>query len=74
MDVEKNKIIETIKLSHDYSGVASDGSRLFISCVSKSTLVNRNDNSQKILKSIKTNRIALFNGKIYGTYNRQNKV
>ncbi|XP_071160747.1 E3 ubiquitin-protein ligase TRIM71-like [Mytilus edulis] len=74
VDVEKNKIIETIKLSHYCNGVASDGNLLVISCTDESTLINRNGNSHTILKGVKTNSVALFNGNIYGTNFKQNKV
>ncbi|CAC5374089.1 unnamed protein product [Mytilus coruscus] len=74
VDVEKKEIIQTIKLSHFCNGVASDDNILVISCVDKSTLVNRIDNSHTILKGVKTYRIALFNGNIYGTNNSQNNI
>ncbi|CAG2249913.1 unnamed protein product [Mytilus edulis] len=74
VDIEKNKIIQTIKLSHYCNGVASDKNLFVISCIGASTLVNRNDNSHTILKAASTHGIALFDGYIYGTNVFQNNV
>ncbi|VDI16263.1 Hypothetical predicted protein [Mytilus galloprovincialis] len=73
-DIEKTtseaaKYIEDLK-----SGVASDGQILAISSMEKSTIVNLNDMSHKILAEVKANSVALFKGNIYGTIFWENKV
>ncbi|VDI18245.1 Hypothetical predicted protein [Mytilus galloprovincialis] len=67
VDIEKNEIIESIKLSHFCSGVASDGQLLVISSSSKKTIVNLNDLSHTIIEGIEAGYVALFKGNIYGT-------
>ncbi|XP_052106594.1 uncharacterized protein LOC127739064 [Mytilus californianus] len=76
VDIEKNKIIQTIKLSHYCNAVASDGKFLIISSGdSQCTTVNLNDMSHKILEGMGgVGRIALFQGNIYGTNYEENKV
>ncbi|CAC5358182.1 unnamed protein product [Mytilus coruscus] len=74
VDVEKNKIIQKIKLSHYCNGVASDGQILVISSKEKSTIVNLNDMSHTILGGVAANCISLFKGNIYGTIFSANKV
>ncbi|CAC5374090.1 TRIM71 [Mytilus coruscus] len=74
LDIEKNDIIQTFKLSHFCNGVAIDNNLVVISCVDESTLVNRNEYCRTILKSVKAYRMALLNGYIYGTNSFQNNV
>ncbi|CAG2254037.1 unnamed protein product [Mytilus edulis] len=76
VDVEKNKIIQTIKLSHECYGVASDGKTLVItSGGSQCTTVNLNDMSHTILEGMQgVGPIALFQGNIYGINYHENKV
>ncbi|XP_071148749.1 tripartite motif-containing protein 2-like [Mytilus edulis] len=74
VDVEKNKIFKSINLSHKCLSVTSDGQILVISSPEKSTIVNLNDMSHKILEGVKANSVALFKGNIYGTIFRENKV
>ncbi|VDI61712.1 Hypothetical predicted protein [Mytilus galloprovincialis] len=75
VDLKKNQIIQTIKLSHDCSGVASDGKILAVRCNQKSTcIVNLNDMSQAILEEVGATHISLFGGNIYGTIFMENNV
>ncbi|CAC5358048.1 unnamed protein product [Mytilus coruscus] len=74
VDVKKDIIIQTIKLSHYCKGVASDGQILVISSVDESTIVNLNDMSHTILGGLKGNRVALFQCNIYCTIFGGNKV
>ncbi|CAG2232739.1 unnamed protein product [Mytilus edulis] len=74
VDVEKNKIFKSINLSHKCLSVTSDGQILVISSKEKSTIVNLNDMSHKILEGVKANSVALFKGNIYGTNFWENKV
>ncbi|CAG2230025.1 unnamed protein product [Mytilus edulis] len=74
VDVEKNKIFKSINLSHKCLSVTSDGQILVISSKEKSTIVNLNDMSHKILEGVKANSVALFKGNIYGTIFWENKV
>ncbi|CAC5391101.1 unnamed protein product [Mytilus coruscus] len=75
VDVEKNKIINTTKLSHKCYGVASDGKTLVISSDDKSTRVNLIDMSQTILEGVvKLKSISLFQGNIYGTVFYEDQV
>ncbi|XP_063426860.1 uncharacterized protein LOC134710431 [Mytilus trossulus] len=67
VDIIKNEITESIKLSHFCSGVASDGQLLVISGSNKCTIVNLDDLSHTILEGIEANHVALFKGNIYGT-------
>ncbi|CAG2255682.1 unnamed protein product [Mytilus edulis] len=62
VDVEKNQIIENIRLSHYCRGVASDGKVLIISCGMASTIVNLKDMSHTILYEVQTSRISIFQG------------
>ncbi|CAC5397511.1 unnamed protein product [Mytilus coruscus] len=76
VDIENNKINQTIEVSHDCHGVASDGETLVIcSAFSQSTRVNLNDMSHTIIEGIeKMFRVSLFQGNIYGTFQSKNKV
>ncbi|XP_052097517.1 uncharacterized protein LOC127732530 isoform X2 [Mytilus californianus] len=76
VDIEKNKIIQTINLSHDCYGVASDG-ETFVICTTdrQSTRVNLNDMSHTILEGMEgVERISLFQGNVYWTISSENKV
>ncbi|XP_071161567.1 E3 ubiquitin-protein ligase TRIM71-like [Mytilus edulis] len=74
VDVEKNKIIQTIQLSHQCNAVASDGKLLVINSRKTRTIVNLNDMSQTILEGKEATQISLFEGYIYGTIFSKNKV
>ncbi|XP_063418628.1 uncharacterized protein LOC134701410 [Mytilus trossulus] len=74
VDIEKNKIIQTIQLSHYCDGVASDGKLLVINSVEKITIVNLNDESQTILEGVGATHISLFGGNIYANIFKENKV
>ncbi|XP_052097543.1 uncharacterized protein LOC127732533 [Mytilus californianus] len=76
VDIEKNKIIEKIKLSHGCYALASDCETLVISSnLRQSTRVNLNDMSHTILEGMEgVVRISLFQGNIYGTIPSKNKV
>ncbi|XP_052097533.1 uncharacterized protein LOC127732530 isoform X7 [Mytilus californianus] len=76
VDIEKNIIIQTIKLSHDCYGVSSDCETLVIcSGGRQSTRVNLNDMSNTILAGMeKVGCISLFQGNIYGTIYSENKI
>ncbi|XP_063425453.1 uncharacterized protein LOC134709211 [Mytilus trossulus] len=74
VDIEKNKIVQTIQLSHYCDGVASDGKLLVINSVEKITIVNLNDESQTILEGIGATHISLFGGSIYANIFKKNKV
>ncbi|XP_071162053.1 tripartite motif-containing protein 2-like [Mytilus edulis] len=69
VDVNRSKIIQTIQLSHNCFGVASDCKNLVISdSYSKCTTVNLNDMSHTILEGMRgVFHISLFQGNIYGT-------
>ncbi|XP_063412546.1 uncharacterized protein LOC134695257 [Mytilus trossulus] len=67
VDVEKNKILKSINISHLCDTVASDGQILVVSSVDKSTIVNLNDMSHTILEGVVAKKVALFKGNIYGT-------
>ncbi|VDI37516.1 Hypothetical predicted protein [Mytilus galloprovincialis] len=69
VNIEKNKIIRTIKLSNVCSGVVSDGEILVISSIIRpSTRVNLINMSQTILEGMeKVCHISLFKGNLYGT-------
>ncbi|CAG2230094.1 unnamed protein product [Mytilus edulis] len=71
-----SKIIQTIKLSHNCFGVASDGKTLVITdSYSQCTTVNLSDMSHTILEGMRgVYCISLFQGNIYGTNNGANKV
>ncbi|XP_063425572.1 uncharacterized protein LOC134709337 [Mytilus trossulus] len=74
VDVEKNKIIQTIQLSHQCHKVASDGKLLVINGIQTRTIVNLNDMSQTILEGEEATQISLFEDYIYGTIFSENKV
>ncbi|XP_063426124.1 uncharacterized protein LOC134709932 [Mytilus trossulus] len=76
VDTEKNKVIQTIKLSHGCYGVASDGTTLIISDRgSQYTTVNLSDMSHTILEGMgEVGRVSLYKGNIYGTNCGENKV
>ncbi|XP_076100579.1 uncharacterized protein LOC143069696 [Mytilus galloprovincialis] len=76
VDLKKNQIIQTIKLSHDCYRVASDGKILVINSMEKSTIiiVNLNDMSQTILEGVRASHLSLFGGYLYGTISMENKV
>ncbi|CAG2214499.1 unnamed protein product [Mytilus edulis] len=76
LDIEKNKVIQTVTLSHQCYGVVSDGETLVISSkVKQSTRVNLNDLSYTILAGMEgVFHMSLFQGNIYGTRPYQNKV
>ncbi|CAG2214488.1 unnamed protein product [Mytilus edulis] len=75
VDIEKNKIIQTIKLSHYCYGVASDGETLVISEDRKCTRVNLHDKSHTILNGMDgVFHISLFQGSIYGAIPEENKI
>ncbi|XP_063438836.1 uncharacterized protein LOC134719811 [Mytilus trossulus] len=75
VDIEKNKIIQTFKISHVCNGVASIGETLFISDCNQITRVNLNDGSHTSFY-VKENvgNISLFQGNIYGSNFSKNKV
>ncbi|XP_052103641.1 uncharacterized protein LOC127737148 [Mytilus californianus] len=76
--IKKNKIIQTIELSHNCKGVTSDGQILLISTYGtldeKCTLVNLKDMSHKILKGVGGNCMSLFKENVYCTNAREHKV
>ncbi|XP_076095795.1 uncharacterized protein LOC143066870 [Mytilus galloprovincialis] len=74
VDVSKNEIIQTIKLSHACYGVASDGKTLVLYSEKKFTIVNQDDMSQTILEGVRADCISLFQENIYGTIFSENKV
>ncbi|XP_052106564.1 uncharacterized protein LOC127739043 [Mytilus californianus] len=74
VDVERNKIIQTIKLPHISSAVASDGQILAISAINDSTIVNLNDMSHTILQGVGANYSAVFKGNIYGIIQSENNI
>ncbi|VDI16220.1 Hypothetical predicted protein [Mytilus galloprovincialis] len=76
VDIEKNKNIQAIKLSHFCNGVASDGETLVVSSNDRqSTIVNLNNMSHTTIKGMDgVFRISLFHGNIYGTNVLENKV
>ncbi|XP_076100590.1 uncharacterized protein LOC143069703 [Mytilus galloprovincialis] len=74
VDLKKNQIIQTLKLSHDCYRVASDGKLLVISSDQKSTIVILSDMSKTILEGVGASQISLFEGYIYGTLFYENKV
>ncbi|CAG2230097.1 unnamed protein product [Mytilus edulis] len=76
VDVNRSKIVQSIKLSHNCFGVASDGKTLVISdSSSQCTTVNLSDMSHTILEGMRgLFRISLFQGNIYGTNYSENKV
>ncbi|CAC5358059.1 unnamed protein product [Mytilus coruscus] len=76
VDIPKNKIIQTIKLHHGCYGVASDSETLVIcSYDNRCTTLNLIDMSHTILEGMEgVRRISLFQGNIYGTNCRGNKV
>ncbi|XP_071160742.1 uncharacterized protein [Mytilus edulis] len=67
VDVEKNKIIQTIKLSHECYGVADGKAFVITSGGAQCTTVNLNDMSHTILEGMGgVGPIALFHRNIYG--------
>ena len=75
VDVDKNKIMNTTKLSHQCYGVASDGKTLVISSDDKCTRVNLIDMSQTNLEGVvKLKSISLFQGNIYGSVFYEDQV
>ncbi|XP_071161847.1 E3 ubiquitin-protein ligase TRIM71-like [Mytilus edulis] len=76
VDIEKNTVIQTIQLSHNCIGVASDGKTLFISgSDSKGTTVNLNDMSHTILRGMgAVFHISILQGNIYGNNFYESKV
>ncbi|XP_052083239.1 uncharacterized protein LOC127720607 [Mytilus californianus] len=76
VDVEKNKLIKTIKLAHGCYGVSSDGEVMIISHkeARKIIILNLKDMSEDILEGIRVHRISLFKGNIYGTYYYEDRV
>ncbi|VDI03042.1 Hypothetical predicted protein [Mytilus galloprovincialis] len=74
VDVEKNEIIKTIKLSHFCKGLASDGQMFVISSSEKSTVVNLRNKSHTILEGVRANCVALFQGNIYGSLHKAKQV
>ncbi|XP_052058529.1 uncharacterized protein LOC127698867 [Mytilus californianus] len=74
VDIEKNKIIKTIELSHDCRGVTSDSQILVVIGEKKCTIVNLKDMSHKILEGVGGNYISIFKEKIYCTGLIEQKV
>ncbi|VDI14281.1 Hypothetical predicted protein [Mytilus galloprovincialis] len=77
MNIEKNKISQTIQLSHACNGVASDGKTLVISSSHfQSTRVNLNDMSHTIIEEMEGELecFSLFQGNMYATICYENKV
>ncbi|VDI16219.1 Hypothetical predicted protein [Mytilus galloprovincialis] len=76
VDIEKNRIIQTIKLSHGCFGVASDGETLVISSRNwRCTRINLIDMSYTVLEGMeKVGYISIFQGNIYGIKYCDNKV
>ncbi|XP_071165938.1 uncharacterized protein [Mytilus edulis] len=76
VDVDRSKIIQSIKLTHNCFGVASDGKNLVIRNVgSQCTTVNLSDMSQTIIEGMGAMYcISLFQGNIYGTNDSANKL
>ncbi|CAG2251473.1 unnamed protein product [Mytilus edulis] len=74
VNVEENKIIQTINLFHQCEGVTSDGKQLVINCRKARTIVNLNDMSQTKLKGVGETHISLFQGNIYSTIYYENKI
>ncbi|CAC5391086.1 unnamed protein product [Mytilus coruscus] len=66
VDVEKNRIIKIVRLSHNCDGVAVDDRMMVVSSDEKSTLINLNDMSCTILQGVRASKISLFKGNIYG--------
>ncbi|XP_063427104.1 uncharacterized protein LOC134710649 [Mytilus trossulus] len=75
VDIENNKIIKTIELSHNCGGVTGDGQILFVISAldDQCTLVNLTDMSHKVI-GVGGSFISLFKGNIYCTSSRQDKV
>ncbi|XP_052058530.1 tripartite motif-containing protein 3-like [Mytilus californianus] len=75
VDIENNKIIKRIELSHNCGGVTSDGQILFVISAldDKCTIVNLTDMSHKII-GVGGSFISLFKEKIYCTNSREDKV
>ncbi|XP_076099803.1 uncharacterized protein LOC143069184 [Mytilus galloprovincialis] len=75
VDVNRSKIIQSIQLSNECFGVASDGKTLVISSWRQCTTVNLSDMSHTILEGMRgVYRISLFQGNIYGTNSSGNEV
>ncbi|CAC5391115.1 unnamed protein product [Mytilus coruscus] len=76
VDVNKSKIIQKIKVSHNCYGVASDGKTLVISSDGgQCTTVNLNDMSHTIVEGMGgMYYISLFQGNIYGNNYNKNEV
>ncbi|XP_076099802.1 uncharacterized protein LOC143069182 [Mytilus galloprovincialis] len=76
VDVNRSKIIQSIQLSHECFGVASDCKTLVINDGgSQCTTVNLSDMSHTILEGMRgVYCISLFQGNIYGTNSSGNEV
>ncbi|XP_063426143.1 E3 ubiquitin-protein ligase TRIM71-like [Mytilus trossulus] len=74
VDVEKNAIIEQIKLIHNCNGAASDFLAVSSTCGSQITAINLNDMSQSILEVVGAYYISLFQENIYCSIFYENKV
>ncbi|XP_063426515.1 uncharacterized protein LOC134710205 [Mytilus trossulus] len=66
VDIEKNKIIKIVRISHNCDGVGVDDNRMVVSSDQKSTLINLHDMCCTILQEVRASNIALFKGNIYG--------
>ncbi|XP_071161794.1 uncharacterized protein [Mytilus edulis] len=76
VDIEKNRIIKIVRLSHNCDGVGVDDNRMVVSSDQKSTLINLNDMCCTILQELRASNVALFKGNIYGILeiNNESKV
>ncbi|XP_063442158.1 uncharacterized protein LOC134722468 [Mytilus trossulus] len=74
VDVKKNNIFKSIKLSQNCNSVASNGQVLVVSNNDTSTIVNLNDMSHRILGGVVGECVALFKGNIYASIYDDNKV
>ncbi|XP_063426830.1 uncharacterized protein LOC134710405 [Mytilus trossulus] len=74
VDIEENRIIKTIKICHPCNAVASDGKILVICSDEMATIVNLDDMSQTKLPRNGAASIALFEGNMYSTNEKEDKV
>ncbi|CAG2255679.1 unnamed protein product [Mytilus edulis] len=73
VDVEKNRVIKIVRLSHKFDGVAVDDNMMVVSSDEKSTLINLNDMCCTILQGVRANHISLFKGNLYGVIDENNE-
>ncbi|CAG2186868.1 unnamed protein product [Mytilus edulis] len=74
VNIEVNRIIKTIEICHLCNAVASDGKTLVICSDEMATIVNLDNMSQTKLPRNGAGSIALFEGNMYSTNEKEDKI